>query len=317
MLRSPSRMEGRSWATELFARTLKSLFLDAEHKPVQWLRKEMESFSAYHPAVGKARFEERAIAGVPCTLVSPKQGAGSETVVVYFHGGGYVVGSPQSYRPTIAEIAVNSDALVVAADYRLSPEHPFPIPQDDCLAVSQAVLTDYPDHVIVLAGDSAGGALAVSTALELNKSQGKRQPDGLVLISPWVEPTATEGTMQSNENNDFLIAPFLAKSYSALIQNGDPDNSRSNFLNTDLAGLPQTLIQCGEGELFYDQIQSFSGRAESAGVKVSLQNYPAQFHVFQILSAVLKDAKHAMQEIARFIDSLPSSQSEPSSEADR
>ena len=310
MLRSPSRMEGRSWATELFARTLKSLFLDAEHKPVQWLRKEMENFSAYHPAVSKAKFETQEIAGVSCTLVSPKEGAGSEKVVLYFHGGGYVVGSPQSYRPTLAEIALNSDALVVAPDYRLAPEHPFPIPQDDCLAVSKAVLRDYRDHVIVLAGDSAGGALAVSTALELNKSEDQRKADGLVLISPWVEPTTTSGTMLSNENNDFLIAPFLAKSYGALIQGGDPDNPRSNFLSADLAGLPQTLIQCGEGELFFDQIQSFSNRAESAGVRVSLQNYPAQFHVFQILSAVLKDAKHAMQEIARFIDSLPPTESD-------
>lgn len=300
MLKSSKRMEGRSWATELFARAMKSLFLEANDHDVHWLRAQLDKAGAYHPAVSKASMNTREIAGVSCLMASPKAGAESNTLILYFHGGGYVCGSPKGYKATIAQLAVDSNCLVVAPDYRLAPEHPFPVPQDDCLALTKAAIRAYPEHKIILAGDSAGGALAISTALELAKEE-QRGADALVLISPWVDPTAVGGSMKTNEDNDFLVAPFLGMSYAALMQDEDYSNPRTNFLDVDLSPMPKTLVQCGGGELFFDQIQTFCERAIQADVDLTQQNYDAQFHVFQMLSGVLGDAKHAMAEIADFI----------------
>ncbi len=302
MLRSARRMEERSWATELFSRYLKNLFMDANSRSLEWLRAQLDKGSPPHPAVSKIRFSQRKMDGVDCMIAAPKVGASVNCVIVYYHGGGYVCGSPKAYRALIAELAFNSNCLVVVPAYRLAPEHPFPAPQDDCLAVAHAVFEAYPNHKVLLCGDSAGGGLAISTSLEIAKTKSEKSIDGLVLISPWVEPTAVGGTMKSNEANDFLMTSFLGASYAALMRNEDYTNPRVNFLNTDLSGLPKTLIQFGGGELFADQIQAFAKRAQAADVDLLLQNYPGQFHDFQVLSMILSDAKKAMSEITKFIE---------------
>jgi len=308
MMRSSRRMQGRNWSTEFFARIMRDLFAGANENELSWLRAQLDKIGDfYHPALSKVRINSEEIAGVACLLVSPKVGRDMDKVIVYFHGGGYVCGSPRSYRALIAKLAADTNSLVVAADYRLAPEFPFPVPQDDCLSVAQAVVNTHTQRKIILAGDSAGGALAISTALELAKNQEnqrvkKNAVSALVLLSPWVEPTAIGGSMKTNADNDFLTASFLADGYAALIMDEDYMNPRTNFVDVDLSSLPKTLVQCGGGELFYDQIQSFCGRAERAGVDLTLQSYAAQFHVFQVLSGVLSDAKYAMAEVASFVE---------------
>jgi len=302
MLRSSQRMQGRSWATELFARYLSGLFNEADARPLSWLRVQVDNGSAPHPVLFKASINQREVAGVNCTLVAPKNNALANTVIVYFHGGGYVVGSPKAYKSSLAQLAVRSNCMVVAPKYRLAPEHPFAAPQDDCLAVAAATIRAYPEHKIVLSGDSAGGALAVATARELAQHKELNQVDALVLISPWVEPTAVGGSAKSNQGNDFLSTSFLGSSFAALMQNEDYTNPRVNFTKVELSGLPKTLIQCGGGELFVDQISSFAQRATAAGVEVQLQNYTGQFHDFQVLVPFLKDSRKAMAEITDFIE---------------
>jgi acetyl esterase/lipase len=297
-------MPGRSWATEVLVRALQDLFEEASKQSNAWLRDQLDNIPMNRLALLKASFVARTVAGIPCSMVCPNTANHSTTVILYFHGGGYVVGSPDAYRPMLAELATGINALVLAPDYRLAPENPFPCPQDDCLTITRAVLRAYPEHTIVLMGDSAGGALAVSTALALNQDRTVRQPDALVLLSPWVEPTAVSGTMQSNRHNDFLRESFLNRSYSALMQGKDLHNPQVNFRSADLSAMPPTLIQCGEGEILYDQIQDFAKRAKKAGVCVTVQNYPAQFHVFQTLFYLLNDAKRAMAEVQRFVQSI-------------
>jgi len=300
MIGSSARMPGRSWLTELVARAVRDLFHKAHNRGVPWLRKTIDKSAGYHPAVAKVSMHSREIAGVPCTMVSPKSGASSENVIVYFHGGGYVAGSPKGHKTILAQIALDTKGLVVAADYRLAPEHPFPAPQDDCLAVASLVLNTYDNKKVTLAGDSAGGALAITTALQLAKSDTK-QPDNLVLLSPWVDPTAENGSIITNERNDFLISEFLKPSFEALMQGQDKFDPHVNFLSTPLAALPKTLVQCGTGEIFYDQIVEFCDRAKAEGVDLELQSYRAQFHVFQLFSAILKDAEDALTKISEFI----------------
>ncbi len=301
MLGSSSRMAGRSWLTEMLVRTARDLLASAYEKGVPEMRVMADKSAGYHPALSKVSSNTRDIAGVSCMLVSPKSGASSDKVIVYFHGGGYVAGSAKGHKTILANLALGTKGLVVAVDYRLAPEHPFPAPQDDCLAVAALVLKTYDDKKVSLAGDSAGGALAITTALELAKLDIK-QPENLVLMSPWVDPTASTGTIITNEKNDFLVSEFLNPSFEHLMQGTDHHNERVNFLNTPLSDLPKTLVQCGKGEMFYDQIVEFCDRAKAQGVDLELQAYRAQFHVFQLFSAALKDAEDALANISKFID---------------
>jgi len=299
MIGSSARMPGRDWLSELCARAAKEVFEKGQDRGLAWLRTALDKSGGYHPVLSKVSFHQRDIAGVPCTMVSPKAGATSDKVVVYFHGGGY---SPKSHKTILAQLASDTQGLVLAPDYRLAPEHPFPAPQEDCLAVAALALKTYDDKKVTLAGDSAGGALAITTAIELSKNGAlKNQPNGLVLISPWVDPSATGGSINSNDHNDFLSGEFLQPSFEQLMQGADNFDPRVNFLNTPLASLPSTLVQYGTGEIFADQINEFCQRAESEGVDIEVQSYRAQFHVFQLFSAIIKDAEQALGNISAFI----------------
>lgn len=303
MIKSPKRMAGRSWGTEFLVRSTRDLFLAGNAKGSVWFRKQIDKGIGPHPAFPKVSMSTRNIAGVSCMMLSAKESNDTDVVTLYLHGGGYVVGSPDGHKTILAPLALETQGLVIAPDYRLAPENPFPAPQDDCLKVAEAIIKTYPDKKIVIAGDSAGGALALATALELIAQGHTNAIDKLVLISPWVDPKASSGSIVSNEKNDFLVPAFLGESIGALMQDGDLDNQKVNFTKVDLSGLPKTLVQYGGGEIFLDQIVEFNQRALLQGVELTEKCYATQFHVFHLFSATLKDAKLAMAEIGDFVKS--------------
>ena len=304
MLISPRRMHGRGWGTEFVARATRGLIEKEQALPVAEFRAKLEAVRAPDAALKKVKFKQQETADVSCLLALPTgiKGAAKrhEKIIVYLHGGGYVVGSSTMYKTFIAQLAVAANATVLAPDYRLSPEHAFPASQDDCVAVVEQIKRDYPNAALIVAGDSAGGALAIDVALTLAKKNTSQPIDGLLLISPWVDPLASEGSIISNADNDILSKPFLDESYAEHIQQGDSHNERTYFVNTDLSALPQTYIQAAGGELFLDQIISFKNRAEQQGVEIKMDIFASQFHVFQCLAPMLKDSKKAIIKIGSF-----------------
>ena len=292
------RMSGRTWATEYFARVSRMIFEIGTHIPVESFRKMLSKVGMPNPVLKQVDWQSIEIEGISGLAVKPFEHADNQRIIVYLHGGGYVVGSPESYRVFLALLAVHCNAQVIAPDYRLSPEHPFPAAQDDCLAVVKSVRESNPNSTLIVMGDSAGGGLSTTTALAYS------QIDAIVLISPWVEPTLQTGSMVSNEVNDIFTREFLNQSYQAHMQKSDLYDARVNFNNADLSGLPTTYIQAGGGELFHDQIIDFSKRAEQQGVNIEVDIYPTQFHVFQILAPMLKDSKQALVKIADFVRSV-------------
>ncbi len=308
MFRSRQRMTGRTWLTELCARVVRQMFSDGSAQGVGYLRAVMDSAGTSVSPKLQVTIAQRDIAGIPCLITTPSNSEPSSPVLIYFHGGGFVAGSPEGFQNLISLIAEQSGAVVIAADYRLSPEHVFPAAQDDCLAVSLQILAEHPNQSVLLGGDSAGANLAISTALALSglasQHSGNRGADGLVLISPWVEPTANGGSIVSNQANDIFDPVFLLKSYSDHMGQVDLFDSRANFINTDLSPLPKTYIQCGGGEQFVDQIQAFEGRAKSMDVDIELDIFDTQFHDFQTLWPVLKEGKLATIQLAEFIKSV-------------
>lgn len=298
MLINRQRMPGRTWGTEFCCRVGRVLFRIGADLPVASFRKMMGKVQLQDPITKQVEMHWSEISGTNCLHLRPaKKGEPEqpEHVLVYLHGGGYVVGHPDAYQGLMAHIAVAKNALAIAPDYRLSPENPFPAGQDDCLAVVKSVRATYPAARLTVIGDSAGGGLSIATALSYSDI------DNLVLLSPWVEPTATTGSIVSNVPNDIFIPEFLTDSYAEHIQQGDPFDARVNFKNTGLSKLPRTLLQVAGGELFYDQGVEFAERAKREGVDMTLDVYPTQFHVFQVLGPKLKDTKLAIQSIVEFI----------------
>lgn len=302
MILSPRRLPGRSWTTELILRVTREFFAKGNTDP-QWFRKQVDKGLGPHPAFSKVSSNMRSIADVPCMMLSPISEGELSNVVLYLHGGGYVLGSANGHKSILAPLAIESDSLVIAPDYRLAPEHVFPAPHEDSLKVALAIIKTYSDKKIVIAGDSAGGALAIATTLELIKLGHEDRVAKLVLLSPWVDPAATGGSMSSNQKHDYLKPAFLNGSLAALMPDRDMRNPKINFTQGDYSKLPKTLVQFAGGEIFHDQINDFNQRLESQKVDVTVNCYKSQFHVFQLFSAILKDAKVAMAEIGDFIRS--------------
>jgi len=321
MITSPKRMLGRGWLDEVIMRVTRGLFIESEGRGVDHLRKRLDSAQLPSPYYRKVNFSKTTIEGVACLLTRPKQPHSNNRVIVYLHGGGYVCGSSNNYKNICCALTYKSNCLVVSPDYRLAPEHPVPAAHKDCLGVIEGVIKEYSESQISLVGDSAGGALAIYCAKELNSKQGNgligsspssrlsigsrlsisSRLSSLVLLSPWVDPDAVGGSLDANQRNDFLSKAFIKLSYQAATQGGGEYESYMKLINTDLSMLPPTLIQCGDGELFFDQIQTFASQLVQQGVVVNVQNFTSQFHVFQIFVPLLNDANKAVANIVKFI----------------
>jgi monoterpene epsilon-lactone hydrolase len=227
-----------------------------------------------------------------------------DKAILYFHGGGFRLGSVSSHRDLIARISEASRCRVLAINYRLAPEHRFPAPLEDAL-MAYGWMLDLglrPENVC-FAGDSAGGNLVLGTIIGL-RERGLPPPAAGVLLSPWTDLAATgESYVSRAEVDPILQRPMiltLAKSY--LGEHGDPRNSLASPLYADLKGLPPLLIQVGNRETVLDDSTMFADRARAAGVDVELQIWDGMIHVFQMFGAELSEARQAIGSIAGFLD---------------
>ena len=300
-LRQPRRLAQRSWTTELVFRFVKSMVDSSKGKPIKWMRQRQRLLKLYTPDFRKVVFEAQTLAGVPVQWCRPKAPSQRRGIVIFFHGGGYVIGSVDFYRNTLAALAVASDCEVVGVDYRLAPEHPFPAAHDDCLAVSRQILQTCSQAGVVFAGDSAGGALAIASSLSLAAEGTTPLPCGLALISPWVDPSASHGSIDTNAATDILDAQILTDWREQYLGGADPANGRVNFTRQDLSELPPSYIQAAGAEVLLDQIQAFAERAKKAGADLTLETYPDQFHVFQTYSPLLGCSRAALSRLGEFV----------------
>jgi len=303
MLVTRGRIVHRSWRAELFFRFLKDLFSASKEQPITWLRGRQEALNL-PDETHKVLFEKKSIKSVDCLWCKPTTSSAISTIIIYFHGGGYVFGSVGSYKNVLTELALESNAWVLGVDYRLGPEHRFPAAHDDCLAASQSILSQYCDFRVVLAGDSAGGGLVLATYQSLIEINEGATPAALVLISPWLDPASQSSSMSDNERTD-LLDRELVERWGNLYLGGTPLNHpRVNFKEMDFPRPVEIYMQAASDEIFIDQIRAFYKRADSAGVSIQLDEYAGLFHVFQILSPLLPEAKAAWNEIGRYIKKL-------------
>ena len=238
--------------------------------------------------------------GVPGEFAQTRGLASTRGTVLYLHGGAYCVGSPATHRSITSHLARCTSTRVFVADYRLAPEHPFPAAVDDAVAAYRALLRDGGSpQCIAIIGDSAGGGLALATALRL-RDLAEPLPAALVLFSPWVDlGTPDRGVEPAGET--MLSRAWTAECARLYLGGRDSNDPLASPINGDLRGLPPTLVQVGQDELLLSDARRLQSALAAAGVPVELQEYPRRWHVFQVNAGVLADADRALESAAGFL----------------
>ena len=256
-------------------------------------------------APGDADVEDIDAAGVPCQWIAAP-GVRLDRVVVYFHGGGFQVGSLVSHRELMACISRASGARGLGVAYRLAPEHPYPAALDDARAVygwlrSKGVSASR----IAIAGDSAGGGLGLSLLLSLQR-QIEMVPAAYWGLSAWTDLTASGESYQTRASLDPIhqqpMIVAMARNY--LGSAGDAKNPLASplFAGADeLAALPPMLFQVGARETVLSDSEAFVSRCLAAGAQAELQIWPGMIHVFQQFPALLVEAREALADGGRFL----------------
>src|SRR5277367_1386169 len=243
------------------------------------------------------------LGGVPAITLEPLVGE-PKRIVVYYHGGGYISGSPPDrYLPLAGAVALAAEARVHVVDYRLAPDHRFPAAFDDCLAAYRWTVRDggeNPETLAVL-GDSAGGnlAIAVTTAV---RDENLPLPSCLAVISPFADLTFSGPSLELRKNIDpFVTRETLESMASEYLDGADPADPRCSAVFADLRGLPPLLIQVGENEILFDDSTRIHDAAVAAGVDTTFQPWPHGIHVWPVfISAGIPESALAIEELARF-----------------
>lgn len=246
--------------------------------------------------------EDVTAGAVPCRWFSAP-GSNSHGMFLYFHGGAFQMGSPDTHAALVARISAASGLRGLSVDYRLAPEHRFPAPLEDARTVYAWLLDQgYEPQDIVLCGDSAGGGLCLSLMLSL-REEGQPLPTGAALMSPWTDMTISGESYDTRKNVDPLhqrgMLEAVARTY--LGKTGDPKNPLASPLLADPADLPPLLIQVGDDEVVLDDSVVFAEACRSAGVDVTLEVEKNMIHVFQLYANELPEARAAIDRIGRFL----------------
>ncbi len=277
-----------------------------EHIDVQATRKQMAKFGHDARVPAGWRIETSADAGLPGEWTR-RHGAApaDEPTIFYVHGGGYYFCTPQTHRPLTLALARLTDMPVFSLDYRLAPEHPYPAALDDALAAWDALLArGLSARHIVIAGDSAGGGLALATLIALHR-RGGAQPAGALLFSPWTDLAATGDTLRTNDRHDVMFhgesIGRAARLYLGATPATDPLVSPLYASAAELAALPPLYVQASDKEVLLDDSRRLVERVRAAGGKAELHIWRGVPHVWQIYTPFLPEARRALKEAAAFV----------------
>src|SRR5688572_8102028 len=287
---------GIQFVREHLAKLPPSSTLTLEQRRAQYERAERVFPTAADVVVERMNAPER-----PAEWLLPP-GVRADGAVLYLHGGGYVIGSPRSHRHLAAAIARAARLPALLLDYRLAPEHPFPAALEDAVAAYEWILArGIAPARIVVAGDSAGGGLTMATLLAL-RERGLPRPAGGICISPWVDLTLSAASYATKAAVDPIVTlDSIALLTQAYIGTGDPKQPLASPLYADLGNLPPLLIHVGSDEVLLDDALGLAARARTAGVDVTIREWPQMIHVWHWFLSMLIEAEQAIDEIGAFV----------------
>lgn len=222
-------------------------------------------------------------------------------LIIYYHAGGFVFGSLASHRALCSYLAQFSGSQVLNVDYRLAPEHPAPAAHDDALAVYQwALANGYAASAIALAGDSAGGNLALSTAVRA-RNQGLPLPAAIVALSPALD-LASEGESHRTVDDPFITRELMGFFNAMYVPGGDVRAPTvTPFYSAELKGLPPVQLQVGDRERLRDDAVTMAARLKAAGVEAECTVWDGMVHCWQLFAPVLDEAMESLEQAGRFM----------------
>lgn len=265
------------------------------------LRANMENLTAANPLPDGANCSKTSAAGVPAEWIDVTNGDPNK-VLLYLHGGGYILGSIATHRVLAARIAEASGTRCLIIDYRLAPEHPFPAAVEDATAAYGFLLEQgvAPEN-IAIGGDSAGGGLTFATLVAL-KDAGTALPSAAFALSPWVDLEGTGESMDTKAAVDPMISRREIDMMGGLYLAGaDPRTPLAAPLYADLSGLPPMLVQVGTAETLLDDAIRITARAKEAGVSIELEAFEDLIHVFQAFAPIVPESLEAIEKIGAFV----------------
>jgi acetyl esterase/lipase len=257
-------------------------------------RRDMDARGLAFTLATDVTVEKLSAGGVPSEWTTTP-GADRDSVVLYLHGGGYVIGSLDSHRHLVSEIGRACAGRTLAIDYRMGPEHPFPAAVHDALAAYRFLLdSGIRPGRICIAGDSAGGGLVVAAMLAIRDAE-LPQPGCGWCISPWVDLACTGASLQDNAARDPNVQKPGVLEFAGLYLGGaDPRSPLASPIYGDLRGLPPLLIQVGSVETLLDDAIGLARAAALADVSVDLQIWPEMIHVWHLYHPQLTAGRGAI-----------------------
>lgn len=298
-------------ASKEYQEVLATWMKNAQNRPVTidvpLLRSWMSGETV--PAPGTATIIGVNADGVPAEWVCGTKSDPSRRLL-YLHGGGYISGSAAGYREFTATLSNVTGCIVLAANYRVGPEDPFPAAVQDGMTAYTWMREHLPKGKVgrakrtFIAGDSAGGGLTLATMLALRNAK-KPLPDAAVTISAYTDLAHTGESMRTRADVDPVAPPSWMPTYANNYLCGeDSYDPLASPLYADLAGLPPLLMQVGDYEIIRDDSTRFAEKAKAAGVKVTLEVWPEMMHVWHIRKPEFPEAREAIEHIGTFVRSF-------------
>jgi len=292
-----------SLRAKFIRRTTRAYFntVDAEKADVQAMRKKWHSAAKVLWTARNVAVEAVDIHGLHAEWLTPK-GCPDDKLLLYLHGGAYVMGNCATHRQMVSYIAKYSGIKALLPEYRLAPEHPFPAAVDDAVGLYRSLLADgYPAENIVIAGDSAGGGLTMATLLSLRDAR-IPLPAAACLLSPWLDLAATGESMTTHAKKDPWFQPEDMPIVAAYYCRQDQiRNSLVSPVYADLSGLPPLYIQVGEDEILLSDSTRAADKVKAAGGEVEIEIWPGMWHVFQAFLIQVPESKKAVKKIGNFV----------------
>jgi len=245
--------------------------------------------------------ERVGVNGVPAEWIWAPESEDSR-VILYLHGGGYLFGSARTHRVMLAHMARAAKARVLALDYRLAPEIPFPAPVEDSVSAYRWLLAEgISAKKMVIGGDSAGGGLAVAALVAL-RAVGEPMPAAGVCISAWTDMKSTGQSHTTNAESDPSVSKErLLKIAKVYLDGKEPTAPLASPIHADLTGLPPLLLQVGSIEVLLDDSTLLKSRAKAAGVSVEMEVWDDMPHVWHHYAPILPEARKAIGRIGEFV----------------
>ena len=294
-------MNFRTLAIHNMLRIYKNVGQTAYNNP-QLARAAFERLADVIPGkLSDCTYQRIDINGVAAEWVKPRS-AKSDKVLLFLHGGGYATGSIRTHRGLVSQIAIHARVRALSVEYDLAPEHKFPIQIEQCVAAYKFLLEEgYAPENIAIGGESAGGGLTGGTLLYI-KDHGLPMPACAIMMSPWLDLTASGRSMITNKHKDPMVPqkgiPLWARNYA-----GDAEltNPYASPLFGELTGLCPIYIQVGECEILLSDSTRYAEKAEKAGVDTTMEVWPNMFHAWQGFWMIIPEGKAAIEKLGAFL----------------